>query len=120
MAAFDDIDLSIDELDDDFNNSTDSSRDENDLEKYGVWVKTGPEDIDETDKTSSDDLMLEDLDFEESDDNSENDLLTDEEEELLGDLENSEAEGDDEEHSFNLDSDLDNDFSFDDLSYNFV
>ena len=71
MAAFDDIDLSIDELDDDFNSTFDSTDDstetESDLEKYGVWVKTGPEDVIES-KESEDDFTLEDLDVEDTSD----------------------------------------------------
>ena len=49
MAAFDDIDLSIDELEDN-GAGTGSPDSDGDLEKYGVWVKTGPEDIDEAEE----------------------------------------------------------------------
>ena len=37
MSDFDDIDLSIDELDEN-TGSSDIKNSENDLEKYGVWV----------------------------------------------------------------------------------
>ena len=55
-----------------------------DLEEYGVWVKVGPEDFDETDfsaATSDDELAGA------GEDETDGALLTEEEEQLLGDLE---------------------------------
>ncbi len=51
--------------------------DEKELEKYGVWVKTGPEEIDDIDEDT--DFNLSDLEEEA--------IITDEEEEMLGELE---------------------------------
>ena len=61
-----------------------------DLEQYGVWVKAGPEDVDEEPQQGEDDFELADLgDFDENVEESAD--LTDEEEDLLAGLE--EAEG---------------------------
>ncbi len=56
------------------------------LENYGVWVKSGPEDIVDDDSPAQDDFELTDLDTDNSD-NNEDFLLTEEEENLLGSLE---------------------------------
>jgi hypothetical protein len=128
MAAFDDIDLSMDELEDENTGKMNSEIDV-DLEKYGVWVKTGPEDIDEAEDNADNNFELEDLNTD--DGFEENNTLTDEEEELLGTLEISETEELITEESFELeeelpdlsreldipeDQDIENNFSFDDIA----
>ena len=65
--------------------------DDNDLEKYGVWVKSGPEDVLEDD-IDTEDFELQDLDSEKF---STGPSLTDEEEELLGKLEDEIPEEED-------------------------
>ena len=57
-------------------------RDEQDLERYGVWVKAGPDDI-----AGSDNASLDLMDIEDS--GQEQLLITEEEEQLLGELEES-------------------------------
>jgi len=114
MAAFDDIDLSMDELDDDgtMNNEADI---EGDLEKYGVWVKTGPEDIDESENEADNEFELEDLGLEES--FEQNESLTEEEEELLSSLEAEESLPDlSEDLEMTKDQEFDEDFSFDEIT----
>ena len=62
-----------------------------DLEQYGVWVKAGPEDVDEEPRQDEDDFELADIgDF--SDTLDESDGLTSEEEDLLAGLEESEGD----------------------------
>jgi hypothetical protein len=65
---------------------SDSHKEETELEQYGVWVKVGPEEISAEEEDSiEDDFELHDLHHEEAvEDYSE---LTDEEEQLLGELE---------------------------------
>ena len=58
------------------------TEDEQELEQYGVWVKAGPEDVEEP--AASEELELESLESKSLGDDA---LLTEEEEELLGDLE---------------------------------
>ncbi|MDR1895028.1 MAG: hypothetical protein LBQ61_10155, partial [Spirochaetales bacterium] len=73
---------------------------EAELEQYGVWVKVGPEDIQDSSFDDAKDFQLEDLELPESEVQEDN-LLTDEEENLLGNLENNESlNGDDD---FSLD-----------------
>ncbi len=91
-----------------------------DLEQYGVWVKAGPEDVDEEPQQGEDDFELSDLgDFGEDMDESEG--LTDEEEDLLAGLEEEEgtttlegaeapAGSQDESGLEDLDIDLDEEF----------
>ena len=57
-------------------------RDEQELERYGVWVKAGPDELDEHDSQSIDLMDIEDSDNDEL-------LITEEEEKLLGELEES-------------------------------
>ena len=89
-----------------------SFEDEKELEKYGVWVKTGPEEIDDIDEIS--DYNLTDLEDES--------VISDEEEELLGELEKELSE-DNHNISDNLsnslnDTELDMDISdLDDLEF---
>lgn len=91
-------------------NLEDSTSLDEDLEEYGVWVKAGPEDVDENEGESL--FGLADLD------EAEETTLTSEEEDLLADLEESEPEaesepGDSESiESLDLESD---DLSLDDL-----
>ncbi len=61
---------------------------EQDLEEYGVWVKSGPEDIDEG-PPDSPEYTMEDLDHAGGGDNV---SLTDEEEQLLAELDGDQAE----------------------------
>ena len=77
-----------------------------DLEEYGVWVKAGPEDVDENEGESLFGLA----DLEEESETT----LTSEEEDLLADLEESEPESDGAESIESLDLEAD-DLSFDDL-----
>jgi len=58
------------------------NREEQDLERYGVWVKAGPDEIKEHDSTSLELMDIEDSDQDEM-------LITEEEEKLLGELEES-------------------------------
>ena len=55
-------------------------REEQDLERYGVWVKAGPDEFNEQDSTSLELMDIEDSDHDEL-------LITEEEEKLLGELE---------------------------------
>ena len=55
-------------------------REEQDLERYGVWVKAGPDEINDNDSTSLELMDIEDSDHDEL-------LITEEEEKLLGELE---------------------------------
>src|SRR6056297_1557005 len=88
--------------------------DEQELEQYGVWEKVGPEEISADDEgTIEDDYELHDLDSQEKSE------LTDEEEQLLGELEQQPGEKsgietnlEDIDFDNNLDSDLE-DLSFD-------
>ncbi len=57
-------------------------REEQDLERYGVWVKAGPDEINKHDSTSLELMEIEDSDQDEL-------LITEEEEKLLGELEES-------------------------------
>ncbi len=57
-------------------------REEQDLERYGVWVKAGPDEINDNDSTSLELMDIEDSDHDEL-------LITEEEEKLLGELEES-------------------------------
>ena len=69
-------------------NNPEKSADENELEQYGVWVKVGPEEISADEGESIDDeFELHDLNSDTADMIDEGEL-TDEEEELLGELEN--------------------------------
>jgi hypothetical protein len=77
-----------------------------DLDQYGVWVKAGPETVEE----ESADLEG----FELSDLSEEGAELTSEEEELLGDLESGTPEPDEEPLDINLDT-VEEDFSLDDM-----
>ena len=95
-------------------NAADSAGDE-ELEEYGVWVKVGPQDVDNA--VGDDDLAIEDFPAGDIDEES---LLTEEEEALLGDLEGGSGEvsvegfdvaseialDEDETPSFDLDEDL--------------
>lgn len=83
-------------------------REEQDLERYGVWVKAGPDELDGHDSSS-----LELMDIEDSD--SEELLITEEEEMLLGELEES-ALPDFGDFDESFDSDLD-DAAFDDEDF---
>src|SRR6056297_621874 len=87
--------------------------DEQELEQYGVWVKVGPEEISADDEgTIQDEYELHDL---ESQEKSE---LTDEEEQLLGELEQQPEEKSGIEtnlEDIDFDSDLDSDLG--DLSF---
>ncbi len=84
-----------------------------DLEEYGVWVKAGPEDVDENEGESL--FGLADLDEESEEDPFETETtLTSEEEDLLADLEESEPEPEAAESIESLDLEGD-DLSFDDL-----
>ena len=56
---------------------------DSELEEYGVWVKAGPEDLVEA-ESDGDEFSLQDL---EVDNSMEEPVLSEEEEELLGDLE---------------------------------
>ncbi|MFP4431284.1 MAG: hypothetical protein ACLFPV_08550 [Spirochaetaceae bacterium] len=82
-----------------------TSLDEN-LEEYGVWVKAGPEDVDENEGESL--FGLSDLDEETET------SLTSEEEDLLADLEESEPEEEDSQTIESLDLETE-DLSLDDL-----
>ena len=87
----DDVSLSLEELDSIIDNADeiseeDKSPEESEIEQYGVWVKVKPEDV--TDKTASEETEMNN--FELSDlDLDEGSKLTEEEEQLLGELENS-------------------------------
>ena len=84
-----------------------------DLEEYGVWVKAGPEDVDENEGESL--FGLSDLDEEAAEDSfADETTLTNEEEDLLADLEesNPEEEGTDSLESLDLEDD---DLSFEGL-----
>ncbi|MDT8299456.1 MAG: hypothetical protein RQ801_14210, partial [Spirochaetaceae bacterium] len=83
-------------------------KDEQDLERYGVWVKAGPDELDGHDSSS-----LELMDIEDSD--SEELLITEEEEKLLGELEES-ALPDFGDFDESFDSDLD-ETDFDDEDF---
>jgi pilus assembly protein FimV len=87
-------------------NLDDSSSLDEDLEEYGVWVKAGPEDVDENEGESL--FGLADLDEEEET------TLTTEEEDLLADLEESEPEAEESASIESLDLEAD-DLSLDDL-----
>lgn len=98
-------------------NLEDSTSLDEDLEEYGVWVKAGPEDVDENEGESL--FGLADLD-EESEESpfEEETTLTSEEEDLLADLEESEPEPESEaQNSESIESlDLDaDDLTLDDL-----
>ena len=82
--------LSDNPISDDISLSSDIENEE--LEQYGVWVKTEPEDI--LDQEETEDFNLSDLSTEESGDES---LLTEEEEELLEGEEAAELEGEEKE-----------------------
>ncbi|RKX84017.1 MAG: hypothetical protein DRP70_13915 [Spirochaetes bacterium] len=58
------------------------NREEQDLERYGVWVKAGPDEINEHESTSLELMEIDDSDQDEL-------LITEEEEKLLGELEES-------------------------------
>ncbi len=58
------------------------NQEEQDLERYGVWVKAGPDEINEQESTSLELMEIEDTDQDEL-------LITEEEEKLLGELEES-------------------------------
>src|SRR6056297_3748162 len=88
-------------------NLDDSTSLDEDLEEYGVWVKAGPEDVDENEGESL--FGLADLDEEEGET-----TLTSEEEDLLADLEESEPEAEDAGSIESLDLEAD-DLSLDDL-----
>ncbi|MCF6334206.1 MAG: hypothetical protein L3J12_00495, partial [Spirochaetales bacterium] len=82
--------------------------DEKELEKYGVWVKTGPEEIDDID---------DDINFDLSDLEDEA-IISDEEEEMLGKLENelSQENIGITENNLNLSESMENkDLDFEDL-----
>ena len=82
-------------------------RDEQELERYGVWVKAGPDALDEHDTTSLELMDIEDSDNDEL-------LITEEEEKLLGELEESSLpDFSDFEDSFNGPFDESIDDSFD-------
>ncbi|MBN1686977.1 MAG: hypothetical protein JW852_10000 [Spirochaetales bacterium] len=85
MAADFDSNRQADDLEND--PQTDVSEDD-ELEQYGIWVKVGPEDIEHG--GSEDDFGLESLSNEEIDSEI---LLTEEEENLLGSLEDGTTEG---------------------------
>lgn len=99
------------------------AQDEHDLEEYGVWVKSGPEDIDEGPDESPDSTM-EDLDTSPPRDEL---ALTDEEEELLAELDDvpiwdadqdggSGEPSDNDLEEIDLDFDLDIDDSIDETA----
>ncbi len=75
-----------------------SHNNETELEQYGVWVKVGPEEISAEEDIIDDEFELHDLNHEENE--AIGSELTDEEEELLGELEED------------IDTDLDNDSLF--------
>jgi pilus assembly protein FimV len=83
-------------------------RDEQDLERYGVWVKAGPDELDGHDSSSLELMDIEDSDNEEL-------LITEEEEKLLGELEES-ALPDFGDFDESFDSDLD-ESDFDDEDF---
>ncbi len=65
---------------DDFGNDVQiDTADDDELEQYGIWVKVGPEDVEQTDSDGESELDLIDNGT----------LLTEEEEQLLGNLEDS-------------------------------
>lgn len=68
-----------------------------DFERYGVWVKAGPEDVEEGDKEDAEgvEFGLDDLSDDEFLPSDEDTMLTAEEEDVLGDLEQSEAPSED-------------------------
>ena len=76
------------------------------LKNTAYGFKTGPEDIEEAEAADAADFNLEDLDSEDADNEA---LLTDEEEELLGSLEETVSETENDESA-------DDDISFDDIS----
>ncbi len=88
------------------------TQDERDLEEYGVWVKSGPEDIDEgADEVS--DFSIEHLDREVSSGEDENEL-TDDEEDLLAELDGKQGLAENETpYGGSVDIDLDTDFDVD-------
>ena len=86
-------DESLDTFDDSL---TDSSGD-TELEQYGVWVKVAPEDV-AAESSAEEDFDLENLSTDQMDDSA---LLTEEEEQLLGNLEDGGVESE-------LDTDLGN------------
>src|SRR6056297_1047693 len=71
-----------------------SHNNETELEQYGVWVKVGPEEISAEEDIIDDEFELHDLNHEENE--ALGSALSDEEEELLGELEED------------IDTDLDN------------
>ena len=74
----------------------DNNNNNNELENYGVWVKSGPEDIiDEHSDPAPEEFELTDLDNE-SIENNDDFLLTEEEENLLGSLEDNSEDNDEE------------------------
>jgi pilus assembly protein FimV len=80
------------------NTATRGKTDPDDIEQYGVWVKAGPVDIGDEEDSGSE--------FEIDDLQSESENLTEEEEELLGSLENDENAAVEEEpavEEFNMD-----------------
>ena len=98
--------------------STSDSGDEKELEQYGVWIKTEPEDYEDTESQDEDEYNLQDLDLEEE--SMEEPSLTEEEEQLLGDLEEDQEEFPAEENIFgdieapgDEDADELSDFEFD-------
>ncbi|MBT3273250.1 MAG: hypothetical protein HN368_08860, partial [Spirochaetales bacterium] len=82
MAADFDNDSLAEDGNDNLSPNDSVSTDDNELEQYGVWVKIGPEDV--GDDQPADDFGLENLSV---DDVSDNDFLTEEDEELLAPLE---------------------------------
>lgn len=73
-------------------------KNENELENYGVWVKSGPDNYtDEKGISASEDFELTDLD-----NDTDNFLLTEEEERLLDSLEEDVKSGEDTDDLFNI------------------
>ena len=92
-------------------NGNDDIKKEKELEQYGVWVKAGPEEI-ETEDTlhKEEDFSLHDID------STAGDAITEEEENLLGELEKelvTEGADDEIDEVDDLDFDLEADESFD-------
>ena len=82
MAADLDNNPQPDESLENFDDSMMDSSGDTELEQYGVWVKVAPEDV-AAESTAGDDFDLEDLSVEQMDESA---LLTEEEEQLLGNL----------------------------------